>query len=74
MNKLREAARLYWMVKGHIPDFLHTSPDNELKQIIDSYTKRMWNNSEAYLHEEGFDEAWEEFNEHHKIRRHTQYQ
>ena len=71
MNKLREAARLYWMVKGHIPDWLHDEIDTELEVIINSYTKRMWNNNEAYLHEEGFEEAWEEFNEHHKTGRHT---
>ena len=60
MSKLREAARLYWMVKGHIPDWLVDEVDNELDVIITVYTKRMWNNEEAYLHEEGFEEAWEE--------------
>lgn len=58
---LREASRLYWMVKGHIPPFLRAAPDEELSAIIDSYIKRLWNNNEAYLHEEGFDEAWRDF-------------
>jgi hypothetical protein len=25
----------------------------------DSYLKRLWNNNENYIHEEGFQEAWE---------------
>ena len=59
---LRDTALLYWMVKGHIPEFLRTAPVEELERINDSYFRRMWNNNEAYLHKEGFDEAWEEFN------------
>lgn len=63
--KLREAARLYWMVKGFIPEWLVVSDEKELDSIIYLYTNRMWNNEEAYLHEEGFDEAWEKYNDIH---------
>ena len=48
-------------VKGHIPDWLVDEIDTELEVIINLYTKRMWNNCEAYLHEEDFEEAWEEY-------------
>ena len=58
---LYDAAKLYWMVKGHIPDFLRKAPDYELEQIIDGYTKRLWNNEEAYLRMEGFYDAWDNF-------------
>ena len=58
----KETAKLYWMVKGHIPAWLHMCPTEELYKIRDQYTRRLWGNNEAYLHEEGFDEAWEEFN------------
>ena len=63
MSTLRDTAKLYWMVKGHIPPWLHSAPQEELDRIYTSYLHRMWNNEEAYLHEEGFEEAWEEFNE-----------
>ena len=49
------------MVKGHIPEFLRKAPDYELEQIIDGYTKRLWNNEEAYLRMEGFYDAWDNF-------------
>ena len=58
---LYDAAKLYFMVKGHIPEFLRKAPDYELEQIIDGYTKRLWNNEEAYLRVEGFYDAWDNF-------------
>ena len=63
MSKLKQAAQLYWMVKGHIPPFLHQSSDKELSDIIDSYFFRMWGNEESNLHKEGFEEAWNRFNQ-----------
>ena len=66
---LREASRLYWMVKGHIPPFLREAPPEELSAIIDSYTRRLWNNNEAYLHEEGFEESWRQYNDGFKSHR-----
>ena len=44
---LYDAAKLYFMVKGHIPEFLCKAPDYELELIVDGYTKRLWNNEEA---------------------------
>ena len=58
---LYDSAKLYWMVKGHIPDWLRRAPDHELEEIVDSYTKRLWNNEEAYLRVEGFYDAWDKF-------------
>ena len=63
MSRLREAARLYWIVKGHIPGWLAKADEAELNRIILSYTQRLWGNNEIYLHEEGFEEAWEKFKE-----------
>ena len=60
-QQLREACRLYWAVKGHIPAWLKTASYDALESQIDSYTKRLWNNNEAYLHFEGFEEAYEVF-------------
>ena len=50
----KEAHRLFWMVKGHL--------DTSEQTILESapgYFKRMWNNNEAYLHEDGFEEAYQ---------------
>ena len=58
-DKLREASRLTWAVKGHIPGWLFTATEEELENQINSYTKRLWNNNEAYLHFEGFEEAYD---------------
>ena len=58
---LYDAAKLYWMVKGHIPTWLHTAPPSQLEEIVDGYTKRLWNNEEAYLRMEGFYDAWAKF-------------
>ena len=59
----KRTAKLYWMVKGHIPDWLHKCSQEELKSIEDQYTQRLWGNEEIYLREEGFYEAWEVFND-----------
>ena len=61
IDKIKETARLYWMVKGHIPIWIHDYPEDGLDQIIDSYTRRLWGNDEAYIREDGFDQAWLEF-------------
>lgn len=57
----KEANRLYWMVKGMlIPDCWS---DKEVVGIYHSYFKRLWGNNEAYLYEEGFEDAFRERNE-----------
>jgi|TARA_B110000908_G_scaffold172196_1_gene238272 hypothetical protein len=54
--EIKEAYRLYWLVKGHInPD------ENTVLSSADSYFRRLWNNNEASIHEEGFEEAYNQF-------------
>ena len=55
-------AKLFYMVKGHVPEWLLDAPDDMLTEIHDQYLKRMWNNAEAYLHEEGWEAYWEDIN------------
>ena len=49
----KQEYRLFYMVKGH----LNTTHDTVMKSA-DGYFRRLWNNNEAYLHEEGFEEAF----------------
>ena len=50
---LKECCRLFWMVKGH----LNTSEET-IRSSYNSYFKRLWYNNEAYIKEEGFEEAY----------------
>ena len=50
----KEAHRLFWMVKGHLD-----ASEQTILESAPGYFKRMWNNNEAYLHEEGFVEAYQ---------------
>ena len=61
MDNLKETAKLYFMVKGHIPEWLHRSEGDELRAIYNLYLSRLWGNAEAYYRTEGFEEAWNEF-------------
>ena len=54
LEKTKEAYRLFWLVKGH----LNTSHQCIL-DCYDSYFKRVWYNEESYVHEHGFEEAWQ---------------
>lgn len=58
MDIKKEANRLNYIVKGTL------LPENtsvqEYKSIINTYTKRLWGNCEAYLGEEGFEELYNE--------------
>jgi len=49
----KECCRLFYMLKGH----LNTSPDT-IRSSYNGYFKRLWYNNEAYLKEEGFEEAY----------------
>ena len=49
---LKEKARIFWMVKGYIPD------RKTIVSAYPGYLKRLWGNEEAYIREEGFEEAW----------------
>ena len=60
-NIRKDAAKLFFMVKGHIPEWFHMCPTTELHRIREQYMQRLWGNEEAYLHEEGFEEAWKKF-------------
>jgi hypothetical protein len=50
----KEASRLFWMVKGHL-----NAEDHVIMDCYDGYFTRIWYNEEAYVNEEGFEEAWE---------------
>ena len=49
----REAYRMFWIVKGHF-----NTTEQCIFDCYDGYFRRMWNNNEAYIHEEGFEEAY----------------
>jgi len=52
-KEIKEAYRIFWMVKGHL-----SASEETVLSCADGYFKRLWCNNEAYLHEEGFEEAW----------------
>ena len=57
---LKNANRLMWIVKGQlIPEGYS---DEDIVDMYDSYFRRCWGNIENYVHEEGFEEAWEKQN------------
>ena len=55
---IKEAYRVFWMVKGHI----NTSPETALSSY-NSYFKRLWkdgsNGAPLYDYEQGFEEAYQ---------------
>ena len=52
----KEAARLFWSVKGYLmPD---DWSDEAVEGMVRSYTKRVWHNHET--NDIGFEEAWAE--------------
>ena len=54
--QLKEANRFYWMVKGQlIPESWRES---DIMKTYESYFARIWGNHEAYIHEDGFEKAW----------------
>ena len=53
---LKQCYRLLWMVKGHI-----NMSELDVLALYNSYFKRVWYNEESWMAEEGFDEAWEEY-------------
>jgi|TARA_A200000159_G_scaffold108664_1_gene101496 hypothetical protein len=42
------------MVKGHLPNNMKT-----IYASYDGYFKRLWNNTEGYTHEDGFEEEYQ---------------
>ena len=53
---LKEACKLFWMEKGHFEVTLETVLASQ-----NGYFKRAWYNEEAYVHIEGFEEAFFKF-------------
>ena len=49
----KETARIFWMVKGYFPN------DKMMEESYDGYVRRLWWNEEAYLKEDGFEEAYQ---------------
>ena len=54
----KEANRLNWMIKGKLIDVSWS--DIEVEKTYDSYFKRLWGNNESYIHEDGFEDAYEQ--------------
>ena len=52
-TKFRDKARVFWMVKGYLPDV------TTIESAYPGYLKRLWSNEEAYLRADGFEEAYE---------------
>ena len=50
--ELKEAARLFWIMKGHLTD------EDTMKESYNGYFRRLWGNNENFVHEEGFEEAF----------------
>jgi len=56
-DELKEANRIFWIVKGHlIPEHWN---DSDIISMQNEYIRRMWGNHEAVFHEVGFEEAWQ---------------
>ena len=55
-KELKEVARLFWIVKGHLTD------EATMIASYDGYFKRIWGNHENCVHEDGFEQAWSEYN------------
>jgi len=51
----RDIAKMFYIVKGHITDKI------TMKDSYDGYFKRMWGNHEICYHEDGFENAYEEY-------------
>ena len=52
----KEANRFYWIVKGQlIPDCWS---DKDVEGIYNSYMKRIWGNHENIVHEDDFEDVW----------------
>lgn len=55
-RELKEANRLFWIVKGHlIPD---SWDEQSIRSMERSYFERLWGNNESCYHEVGFEEEW----------------
>lgn len=54
--QIKEANRLYWIVKGQlIPE---SWSEKDIEETYHSYIQRLWGNHEANVHSVGFEAAW----------------
>ena len=54
----KEANRLNWIIKGKLID--RSWSDIEVEKTYHSYFKRLWGNNGSYIHEDGFEDAYEQ--------------
>jgi len=55
MESLREKARIFWMVKGYLPE------PRIVEAAYNGYFRRLWGNHENFYKDEGFEEAYNEW-------------
>lgn len=55
-EELKEANRIFWIVKGHL--IPNQWSESDIQSMHDSYVRRVWGNHEACFHEDGFEDAW----------------
>jgi hypothetical protein len=53
----KEANRMNWIIKGKLID--KSWSDKDIEVTYNSYMKRLWGNNENYVHEVGFEQAWQ---------------
>ena len=56
INNFKDKCRIFYIVKGHLNVSTQTIED-----CYDYYFRRMWNNNECYIYEEGFEESYRVF-------------
>jgi len=56
--EIKEANRLFWMVKGHLIPMSWSEKD--VNAIYESYFRRLWGNHEVGIREAGFEAAYKE--------------
>ena len=54
-TNVKDKYRIFYMVKGHL-----NATHSTVVGSYDGYFRRMWNNNEAYLHEDGFEHCWQQ--------------
>lgn len=59
-QKFKEACRLFYICKGHLPPSLLRQEEHDA--VIEQFGRRVWRMEEVYLREEGFEEAFTQFN------------
>lgn len=57
-QEIKEANRYYWIIKGQLIPTCWSL--DQVQSVYYSYFKRIWGNHEAVIHEEGFEEAWQQ--------------